>query len=128
MKIRQMKYGNKTTHCRQNHSPHQSGLEAAYCNELALLKKGKVIKGFQTQARYDLHVKGKKICEHYVDFLVTNKDGHLEVHETKGFATAAWNLKRKLFEALHPEIPYHVITGRSRTWRSRSKLKKRKWR
>ena len=54
-------------------------------------------------------VNGIRITTHKVDFLVMTKKGKLEVNETKGFPTPEWNLKRKLFEALYPDIPYIVV-------------------
>jgi hypothetical protein len=55
-------------------------------------------------------VNGVHICDHIVDFALFDKAGRvLEVHEVKGFADKAWPIKRKLFEALYPNIPYRVI-------------------
>lgn len=34
---------------------------------------------------------------------------HKQYHEVKGMATAAWRVKRALFEQQHPAIPYVVI-------------------
>jgi len=34
---------------------------------------------------------------------------HKQYHEVKGMATAAWRIKRALFEQQHPAIPYVVI-------------------
>ncbi|MFA5659607.1 MAG: DUF1064 domain-containing protein [Oscillospiraceae bacterium] len=102
------KYGNKSCSCNQGHL-HDSHGEAGYCNELALMQKAGEIKGYEIQRTFDLNVNGKKVCGHRVDFLVTNKEGKEEVHEFKGFATAEWNIKRKLFEAIYPEIEYIVI-------------------
>jgi len=50
-----------------------------------------------------------RVCSHIVDFLVTLPNGDIEVREVKGFATAVWDLKRKLFEANYPDIPYKVV-------------------
>lgn len=104
------KYNNKSHQCKQNHI-HQSTGEASYCNELYLLQRAGEIKEYISQKRFDLFVNGEKITTHIVDFLVTNKEGKLEVHEYKGFATEAWKIKKKLFEAVIPEIPYIVIWG-----------------
>ena len=43
------------------------------------------------------------------DFSVWDKDGTHAYHEVKGMATAAWRLKRALFEQQSPQIPYVVI-------------------
>ena len=93
--------------------------EASYYLELKMLMKGKAIKSFERQVKFDLYGWSmcspftkeckKKVCSHIVDFLVTTNEGNYEVHEVKGFATDIWDLKHKLFEANYPEIPYRVI-------------------
>jgi len=107
------KYSNKRCRCNQDHF-HDSIGEAAYCNLLGILKKGGQIKDYETQKTFDLKVNGTTICRHRVDFLVTNNNGNVEVREYKGgriTETAVWNIKRKLFEACYPDIPYIVIRG-----------------
>lgn len=96
--------------------------EAGYYQQLKLEKRAKLIKGFERQVAFDLYAWGPlcflngelqnnahKVCVHIVDFLVELKDGTKEVREVKGFATDVWDLKRKLFEANYPSIPYKVI-------------------
>jgi len=39
---------------------------------------------------------------------VETKGGGFEFHEVKGYATDVWKIKKKLVEALYPEIPYIV--------------------
>jgi hypothetical protein len=93
---------------------HGSRFEATYCDQLKLLVKAKEIASFEYSKRFILKVNEKTICEHWPDFLVTLNDGSQEIHETKGFATKDWSLKRKLFEALYPHIPYIVIVEQRR--------------
>jgi hypothetical protein len=83
--------------------------EADYYGQLKIEKKAGLIKEFERQVLFGLKVNGDNICAHRVDFLVTLKDGSLEVREVKGFETNEWNIKRKLFESLYPNIPYKVI-------------------
>jgi len=64
----------------------------------------------ETQVHYDLKVNGVKITGHRPDFRVTYKDGTQEIREFKGFSTEAWLIKKALFEALYPEIPYKVFS------------------
>lgn len=109
LKLKGNKYNASKYVCHQEHR-HDSIAEAGYCDTLALLKKAGEIKDYRIQILYDLVVNGKKVCGHRVDFEVENNDGSLEVHEYKGFATAVWVLKRKLFIALYPNIPYRTIT------------------
>ena len=126
-----MKYHNRWTRCSSDHN-HASKLEAEYCDQLRLLKKTHNIVGYEVQQKFELKVNGKHICNHIVDFLVyTNKllvescpglqeAYQPEVHETKGFVTRDWKIKRKLFEALYPGIKYIVIGGQ-KTWETRRK-------
>lgn len=104
------KYKNKSCQCLQNHW-HDSIREAHYCNGLEVLKKEGEIKDYQGQVTYRLMVNDQKVCAIIVDFLVTNKYGAQEVHEVKSYITCTpvWNVKRKLFESLYPNIAYIVI-------------------
>lgn len=95
--------------------------EAGYCDELRFLQKVGDIARYEIQHRVEVVVKGKKICNHYVDFLVFYPDGRAEFHETKGYDTDVWKLKKKLTEALFPDIPY-IIKRQGNTFRP-----KRKW-
>ena len=105
------KFGNKSMHCFLNHK-HDSKMEAEYCNQLLALKRSGDIIDFEIQVTFDLIVNDVRICGHRVDFVVEKRKGDdqwKEVHEVKGFGTMMWYYKRKLFEALFPEIPYLVI-------------------
>jgi hypothetical protein len=108
MRVRWHKFKAKPSKCYQGHY-HPSKLEAGYCDTLAILKKNEEIAEYQYAPRFDMIVNGQKICTHIPDFLVTRKDGLQEVHECKGYEMPVWNLKRKLFEALYPNIEYIVI-------------------
>jgi hypothetical protein len=91
--------------------------EAAYYSQLKIEKRCGLIKSFERQVSFDLFgaspkamkFEGVRVCAHIVDFVVTLKDGSKEIREVKGFATDVWDLKRKLFEANYPELPYKVI-------------------
>jgi len=107
-KLKTNKYHAKNQICHQNHK-HDSIGEANYCDTLGLMLKAREIKSYKTQVTYDLVVNGKRITGHRVDFEVENNNGSIEVHEFKGFATDVWVLKRKLFIALYPDIPYKTI-------------------
>lgn len=107
---RKNKYNASRYVCRQGHR-HDSIGEARYCDKLMLLKKAGEIKDYKNQVTFDLKVNGKKVTGHRVDFVVTNNDGSESVHEFKGYATQVWIIKRKLFIALYPQIPYKTIRG-----------------
>lgn len=105
------KYKNVT--CSVDGIRFDSRREADYYGQLKLEKRTGIIKDFERQVEFDLLAhdgwKGKRVCAHRVDFLVTLTDGSYEVREVKGYATAEWNLKRKIFESNYPKIPYRVI-------------------
>jgi hypothetical protein len=75
---------------------------------LALKRAGGIV-DYECQKTFHLTVNGVHICDHRVDFLVQTNDDRQEVHEVKGFGTMIWYMKMRLFEALYPEIEYHVI-------------------
>ena len=74
-----------------------------------MLKKNGDIKDVEYGKKYELRVNGKLIGCHKPDFTVTTNKETKEVHETKGMETVDWHLRKNLFEAIYPEIPYIVI-------------------
>lgn len=109
------KYFNNNTLCFSGHN-HESGAEAFYCNKLLGMQQKEEIAYFDIQVPFVFMINGKKICTHYVDFLVhyIEKDKPSEVHEVKGMATDVWRIKHKLFKAIYPNIPYKIISERRR--------------
>lgn len=109
--ITQNKYKNKS--CTVDGIAFHSRKEAAYYGQLKIEQRAGLIKSFQRQVSFDLlayNTNGhpEKVCSHIVDFLVELPNEKYEVREVKGFSTAEWNLKRKLFEANY-EIPYKIV-------------------
>ncbi len=102
------KYHSRRSKCWAGHN-HPSMLECNYCNQLQALVKSGDIHSFDYQKSYELRVNGKLIGKHKPDFSVITNKGTVEVHETKGMETTDWNLRKNLFEAIYPEIPYIVI-------------------
>ena len=102
------KYKNVTCKCQQGHI-HDSRAEATYCNQLNILKRAGEIKDYEIQKTYRLNVNGKHITNHRVDFGVVLPDDKIEIHEYKGYETDVWRIKKKLFEACYPDIPYVVV-------------------
>jgi hypothetical protein len=110
IKYKTNKYKNVWTVCHQGHN-HQSKKESKYCDTLELLKKAKEIREYDSQYKVELYCDGKLICYHIVDFMVNIKGDFFEVHEVKSKATmtAAWKIKKKLFEVNYPNIKYIII-------------------
>lgn len=90
---RQSKYGA----VKQN--GYDSKKESAYAQELELRKRAKDIKDYKGQVKIELFGEnGTRVCNYFVDFEVTHNDGSTEYVEVKGFETAIWRLKWRLFE------------------------------
>jgi len=103
---RQNKYGNVSKE--YNGRYYHSKKEAAYAQDLDLLKRAGEVIEWKPQVRISLDVNGYHICNYIVDFEVETKTG-TEYHEVKGFETEIWRLKRKLFEAIHQDKTLVVI-------------------
>jgi len=88
-------------------SMYDSLLECAYGNLLFLRKKTKDIADYKRQVCLHLYVNGEKICDYFIDFVVTHTNGRTELVEVKGFPTPEWKKKWNLTKALIPtgEIP-----------------------
>ena len=106
--FKKTKYNSKGGRCSAGHY-HPSRLERNYCEQLKILEMAGEIRSFEYAKRYALVVNDKTIGFHKPDFTVVNKQGMVEVHETKGMETSDWHLRKNLFEAIYPEIPYIVI-------------------
>lgn len=88
---------------------YDSKREAKHAMELDILKAaGRVLK-IERQIPFELRVNDRKVCKIVIDFRVTWHTGDVVLQEIKGYATKDWIIKRKLFEALHPELKYEVI-------------------
>jgi hypothetical protein len=95
---------------------YHSQREAAYAVELDLLKRARGkdrIASWRRQIRIPLLVNGMKICDYVVDFELTFPDGSIELVEIKGFETAIFKLKLKLFRASwlrdNPTVKYSIV-------------------
>lgn len=113
------KYGNKISYCLLKHR-HDSRAEADYCNSLLVDLKADKIRCFNVQVSVDV---GPGIV-HVVDFAVSttnNKNWPYfdEVHDVKGFQTAVWRMKYKLFVAKYPHIKYVIVNRKEDNGASR---------
>lgn len=104
---RKNKFSNKTTI--YNGQYYQSIKEADYAQELDLRVRAKDLKEWRRQVPIDMYVNGMKICTYKIDFVEIDHNGNEVWTEIKGFETAEWRLKWKLFEALFPEREKQVI-------------------
>ncbi len=83
--------------------------EARYAAELDLRVKTGDIASWRRQVRIPLVVNGRRIATYIVDFEIKHLSGQLEYVEVKGFQTAEWRLKWKLFDALWPKLPKTIV-------------------
>lgn len=74
------------------------------CHLDELVKNGEVI-GFLRQV--PVHLPGK--IRYVMDFLVFYADGRCEGVEVKGFKTAMWIVKKKLFDEFYPWLELKIV-------------------
>jgi hypothetical protein len=96
-----------------NGNKYDSTFEAKVAEELDWrLKVGELIE-VKRQVKCSLNVHRVFICNYYVDFKTIDKYGQVNYIEAKGFETAEWKLKKRLFMALlpimDPGATYEVI-------------------
>lgn len=99
LKFGTTKYHNK----RQEYGGHSymSKLEADIAWQLDMRIKAGEVESYKRQVKIPLTVKGKHICNYFIDFVVKCTDGTTEYLEAKGFETDVWRMKWKIFEALY---------------------------
>jgi len=74
-----------------------SKLEARRYSQLVQLQKLHMIRWFTCQVPFHLAPGIKYVC----DFLVVWSDGRITIEDVKGVETAAFKIKKKLFEPLY---------------------------
>lgn len=71
-------------------------------------KKANAIKDIEVKPMYKLQINGKLICKFYPDFGITYPDGSYVIHdvkgEWKGGITAVYSIKKKMLQAMRPEL------------------------
>ncbi len=92
-----------------NGARYASMAEAKYAQELDIRLKVGEIKAWERQIPFDLMVGNKKVTRYVIDFVEIGLDGNKTYVEVKGVWTDVAKLKRKLFEALYPDLKYKVV-------------------
>jgi hypothetical protein len=77
-----------------------SAKEAKRYGELKLLERAGEIAELELQPKYDLTVKGQKVCTYKADFRYF-EHGCEVVEDVKGMRTPVYRLKKKLMKACH---------------------------
>lgn len=84
--------------------------EAKRYGELKLLERAKQIIGLTLQPRYPLIVNGHKVCTYVADFSYFDaKLRKIVVEDAKGFRTKDYAIKRKLLQALQPDLDHREV-------------------
>jgi len=86
-----------------------SKLEAARYKQLKLMEKAGQLTNLELQPKFPCEVSGKKICTYISDFRYTLKNGKEVVEDVKGVETAVFKLKKKLVEALYPDVTIEIV-------------------
>lgn len=97
------KYGN--VQANYNGKKYHSSLEARYAQYLDMMKKVSDpktgVRRWYGQVKYPIEVNSQLVCNYIADFLIEYKDGHKEVHDTKGYITETYRIKKKLMRAVY---------------------------
>lgn len=104
---RRNKYNARRT--KYNGRYYDSGLEAAYAEDLDWRIKAGEIKEWEPQHKIDIRVNGVHIANYYIDFKITFTDGHVEYHEVKGYETDVWRMKWRLSQAMFPDYTFILV-------------------
>ena len=102
-KAKTNKFGNKWT------NGYQSGSESDRAQELKLLQHAGQIRELKEQVRYPLKVAGELICSYQPDFVYIDRAGQTIAEDVKGCKTRVYEIKKKLFMALYPEIVFKEV-------------------
>lgn len=82
----------------------QSKLEANYAMQLDFRIKAGEVKEWKRQHKIEIIVNDIKICNYFIDFVVTLANGSVQYVEVKGMEQEVWRLKWKLCMALKDQI------------------------
>ena len=111
--------------------------EEEYAERLEYLRRAGQIRSWRRIEHktkdFPLEVNGCHIAYIQPDFMVMTNSGVIQAHEVKAMggpvwwarSIDVWKLKRKMFEALHPRMPYLVFTKRAGQWVPWGKTKRR---
>lgn len=97
------KYRAQRTDCVSGHS-HPSKAEAKRCDQLAMLVRCKLISELQQQPKFPCVIGGVKVCTYVADFSYRDERGDTIIEDVKGQPTPVYRLKKKLVEALYPNV------------------------
>jgi hypothetical protein len=94
----------KSSRCFYDGRWYQSKKEMEYAQELDFRVKAGEVLEWKPQHKIEIIVEGKKICNYFIDFLITLKDGSRVYAEVKGWESQLWVQTWKLCMALKDQI------------------------
>lgn len=89
---------------------YDSKFESSYAKELSIRKKAGDINDWEAHKTIPLIVNGYHIGDYKIDFVIYHNDETEEYVEVKGFSTAYWRLKWKIFCAMYEDDPNKKLT------------------
>lgn len=90
---------------------YRSKAEVKYAMYLDQRLKDGEIKSWEREKKIELRGEnGGKICNYYIDFVIKHNDETTEFVEVKGFETAIWRIKWKLFNDKYGKDAKYKIT------------------
>jgi len=78
--------------------------EAKRYSELRLLERAGEIAALELQPKFPCVVNGQKVCVYIADFAYLNAQGSRVIEDVKGMKTRVYRIKKKLVEALYPNV------------------------
>ncbi|WP_372397076.1 DUF1064 domain-containing protein [Azospirillum sp. HJ39] len=88
-----------------------SALEAKRWVVLRQRERLGLIRDLKRQPRFVLRVNGVKVCTYVGDFSYFDKANTFVLEDAKGFKTDVYKLKKRLLEALHPNLKITEVTS-----------------
>jgi hypothetical protein len=99
-----------------------SRMEGEYLSELQQLKREGAIMDIECHPSFDL----QSGITYIADFKITFSDGKKVIVDVKGFETAAFRMKSKMFKSNYPDLELRIITKYCGRWMSTKEVKQAK--
>ena len=94
--------------------------EADRYQQLKLMARARLIQSVSRQPRYVLCVNAQEVCEYRADFAYF-ENGKQVIEDFKGVLTPEFRLKRKLFNALYPNLELRVTNRKGEVLKIRTR-------
>lgn len=98
---------------------YDSKAEAEFARTLDLRVRAGELKRWERAVRYPLRVGGVVVGHYTPDFTLVHPDYSLEIVEIKGRVARDFPLRKRLFEALYPQLKLTLLRSDGRPWAPR---------